>query len=48
MAEKTLVKETPTKKKPAKKTENKELRAILKTLKEMRNILDNMWRERSP
>jgi len=26
----------------------KELKAILKTLEEMRDILDNMWRERSP
>lgn len=28
--------------------DKKELKAILKTLKEIRSILDNIWRERVP
>ena len=33
---------------PAKPVSTKELREIIKLLKEIREILDNMWRERLP
>ena len=29
-------------------SDKKELKAILKTLKEMRELLDSIWRERTP